>query len=129
MLKRMAAEAMAANLGRALFGNDFAKGGGVGGLLGEGLKWLGNLFIPSHADGLDYVPYDGYIAKLHRGERVQTAAEARNAGPSIVIQSTVAPTPGMNAAEIRALLDQRDAQLKADIGQGLRRGRYNWAMA
>lgn len=129
MLKRMAAEAMAANLGRALFGNDFAKGGGVGGLLGEGLKWLGNLFIPSHADGLDYVPYDGYIAKLHRGERVQTAAEARNAGPSIVIQSTVAPTPGMNAAEIRALLDQRDAQLRADIGQGLRRGRYNWAMA
>jgi hypothetical protein len=128
MLKRMAAEAMAANLGRALFGNDFAKGGGVGGLLGEGLKWLGNLFIPSHADGLDYVPYDGYIAKLHRGERVQTAAEARNAGPSIVIQSTVAPTPGMNAAEVRALLDQRDAQLKADIGQGLRRGRYNWAM-
>lgn len=128
MLKRMAAEAMAANLGRVLFGNDFAKGGGVGGLLGEGLKWLGNLFIPSHADGLDYVPYDGYIAKLHRGERVQTAAEARNAGPSIVIQSTVAPTPGMNAAEIRALLDQRDAQLKADIGQGLRRGRYNWAM-
>ena len=129
MLKRMAAEAMAANLGRALFGNDFAKGGGVGGLLGEGLKWLGNLFIPSHANGLDYVPYDGYIAKLHRGERVQTAAEARNAGPSIVIQSTVAPTPGMNAAEIRALLDQRDAQLRADIGQGLRRGRYNWAMA
>ena len=129
MLKRMAAEAMAANLGRALFGNDFAKGGGVGGLLGEGLKWLGNLFIPSHADGLDYVPYDGYIAKLHRGERVQTAAEARNAGPSIVINSTVAPTPGMNAAEVMALLDQRDAQIKADIGQGLRRGRYDWAMA
>lgn len=129
MLNRMLAEATAAQLSRALFGNDFAKGGGLGGLLGDGLKWLGNLFIPSHADGLDYVPYDGYIAKLHRGERVQTAAEARNAGPSIVINSTVAPTPGMNAAEIRALLDQRDAQLRADIGQGLRRGRYNWAMA
>lgn len=129
MLNRMLAEATAAQLSRALFGNDFAKGGGLGGLLGDGLKWLGNLFIPSHADGLDYVPYDGYIAKLHRGERVQTAAEARNAGPSIVINSTVAPTPGMNAAEVRALLDQRDAQIKADIGQGLRRGRYDWAMA
>jgi hypothetical protein len=129
MLNRMLAEATAAQLSRALFGNDFAKGGGLGGLLGDGLKWLGNLFIPSHADGLDYVPYDGYIAKLHRGERVQTAAEARNAGPSIVINSTVAPTPGMNPAEIRALLDQRDAKLKADIGQGLRRGRYDWAMA
>ncbi|MFA5387269.1 MAG: tape measure protein [Candidatus Paceibacterota bacterium] len=31
----------------------------------------------SHANGLDYVPFDGYRAQLHRGERVQTAAEAR----------------------------------------------------
>ena len=30
----------------------------------------------SHAGGLDYVPFDGYIAKLHKGERVQTAREA-----------------------------------------------------
>ncbi len=32
----------------------------------------------SHADGLDYVPYDGYIAELHKGERVQTADEAQD---------------------------------------------------
>lgn len=30
----------------------------------------------SHAGGLDYVPFDGYIAELHKGERVQTASEA-----------------------------------------------------
>ena len=30
----------------------------------------------SHASGLDYVPFDGYIAELHKGERVQTAKEA-----------------------------------------------------
>lgn len=29
----------------------------------------------SHADGLANVPYDGYIAELHKGERVLTAAE------------------------------------------------------
>lgn len=29
----------------------------------------------SHADGLDYVPFDGYRAELHRGERVLTASE------------------------------------------------------
>lgn len=31
----------------------------------------------SHASGLSYVPFDGYIAKLHKGERVLTADEAR----------------------------------------------------
>ena len=31
----------------------------------------------SHASGLDYVPFDGYIAELHKGEMVVPAAEAR----------------------------------------------------
>ena len=29
----------------------------------------------SHANGLSYVPFDGYVALLHRGERVLTAAQ------------------------------------------------------
>lgn len=29
----------------------------------------------SHANGLDYVPFDGYVAELHKGERVLTANE------------------------------------------------------
>ena len=29
-----------------------------------------------HASGLDYVPYDGYLASLHRGETVLNRAEA-----------------------------------------------------
>jgi hypothetical protein len=31
----------------------------------------------SHASGLDYVPFDGYVAELHKGERVQTASEVQ----------------------------------------------------
>ena len=31
----------------------------------------------SHAGGLDYVPFDGYIAELHKGEQVLTASEAK----------------------------------------------------
>ena len=30
----------------------------------------------SHADGLDYVPFDGYVAELHQGEAVLTSGEA-----------------------------------------------------
>lgn len=32
----------------------------------------------SHAIGLDYVPYNGYMAELHRGEMVLTQAEAKS---------------------------------------------------
>lgn len=32
----------------------------------------------SHAGGLAYVPFDGYIAELHKGERVLTASEAKS---------------------------------------------------
>lgn len=34
----------------------------------------------SHANGLDYVPFDGYTAELHRGERILTAAQNSNLG-------------------------------------------------
>lgn len=33
--------------------------------------------LPGHKDGLDYVPYDNYVARLHKGERVLTAEENR----------------------------------------------------
>ena len=32
----------------------------------------------SHAGGLDYVPFNGYVAELHRGEAVLTAEEAND---------------------------------------------------
>ena len=49
-------------------------GMGVGGQF-SGTNW--NTYDGSHAGGLDYVPYDGYIAEVHKGERILTATEAR----------------------------------------------------
>ena len=34
-------------------------------------------FNGSHANGLDYVPFDGYVAQLHKGERVLTKEESK----------------------------------------------------
>jgi hypothetical protein len=43
----------------------------------------------SHATGLDYVPFDGYVAELHKGERVQTAKEVqKDEIIKILIQNT-----------------------------------------
>ena len=42
-------------------------GGGSGG---------GSRTDGSHANGLSYVPFDGYVAELHQGEKVLTRREA-----------------------------------------------------
>lgn len=51
----------------------------------------------SHAGGLSYVPFDGYIAELHRGERVLTREEAneynRGEKPQINIYQTIQSKP------------------------------------
>jgi hypothetical protein len=45
--------------------------------------------IKGYYHGLDYVPYDGYVARLHKGERVLTAKENREyskGGRNVIVQ-------------------------------------------
>lgn len=68
----------------------------------------------SHANGLDYVPFDGYVAELHKGERVLTAEENENysAGKTISIVQNIY-SQAQTAADLmeEALYKQEEAVL------------------
>ena len=44
-------------------------------VVGKAISAIKGFFDGSHANGLAYVPFDGYVAQLHKGERVLTADE------------------------------------------------------
>ncbi|HRO60312.1 MAG TPA: tape measure protein [Burkholderiaceae bacterium] len=134
LMKRMAAEAMAANLANAMFG-DFGKTGKVGGLFGDGIKWLGSLFGGPRAAG---GPVSGGTSYLvgEKGPELFVPRQSgsivpndtlRGGSPNIVINSTVNPAPGVTMAQFQVALDASNQALKAELLDGLRRGRYQGA--
>lgn len=62
----------------------------------------GSVKAESHKTGLDYVPYDGYFAMLHKGERVLTAEE--NAAYSGLARASV----GVSSAAVSRSMGQSD---------------------
>lgn len=68
----------------------------------------------SHALGLDYVPFDGYIAQLHQGEMVLTRAQAE----LLRQQARMAATPGNDLTEaIRSSAEGTVNGLSAIMGK------------
>ena len=65
-----------------------------------GVAGRGGEIDGSHAGGLAYVPWDGYIAQLHQGERVLTAAEARALD---TLAGGFAAPSGVTAADLRTV--------------------------
>jgi len=73
----------------------------IGGAIGKAAGAVGKFVSGSHADGLNRVPYDGYIAELHKDEMVIPARQSeriRAAGGSIDnVDQMVQPSPGVVA--------------------------------
>ena len=58
-------------------GGAFGGGGGGGGLQDYFMDTLFGSYRPGRANGLPFVPFDGYVTALHRGERILTAQQNR----------------------------------------------------
>ena len=83
----------------------------------------------SHASGLAYVPFDGYLAELHEGERVLTAQQNaelsayRASAAFLSVPSTPAPSPAAVQSAARRENVTIDVTLELD-GQTLARKQY-----
>lgn len=116
---------------------------GVVSIVQKGATALGNIMsgggakakVPSHATGLDYVPYDNYLANLHEGEIILTKSAANayrdlggdrnnvpnntynyvNNSPSNVSNNTVSNAPNIN---INVYGGPKDSPM--DIAQNVR---------
>lgn len=78
----------------------------------------------SHETGLNYVPYDGYIAELHKGEQVLTELEANNNRREDHNGAGEIVTVNVNLGNV-SIRDERDIEtLAQQIAQYTRRQNY-----
>lgn len=76
----------------------------------------------SHETGLNFVPFDGYVAELHRGERVQTASQAQSSDQVasllrelIMKQEAQNVAIAKNSAETARILSRWDSDGQPDV--------------
>lgn len=84
----------------------------------------GNLVnIPTHADGLPYVPHDNYIANLHKGERVLTSRENQEWGMFMGGQRTRSIIVNVSGNAIGNVVSQGDLETFGhEIAMAIREG-------
>lgn len=80
----------------------------------------------SHASGLDYVPFDGYIAELHKGEMVVPADEARMLRNGMSVASVDSGTADLLMMILETLQEFRNTETvmtlnNREFGRAVRR--------
>ena len=79
--------------------------------------------VPSHADGLARVPYDGYVAMLHKGERVVPARENQEWGMFMGGQRTRSIIVNVSGNAIGNVVSQGDLETFGhEIAMAIREG-------
>ena len=84
------------------------------------------------ANGIDYVPYNGYPATLHEGEKVLTRQDAQafrsgaGGGQSISVGAgqVIQIGQGVSRAEVASAINAANRQSEARIQRGLRQGSF-----
>ena len=69
----------------------------------------------SYADGLPYVPFNGFIAELHKGERVLTAKENSQYGSNVNHTGTIRVEGVNNKGDLMATVDIVMNQLRREL--------------
>ena len=132
MVDRMMSDYLAAQAATGLFGKDFGKGGGLGGLVGMGLDKLGNKFLGAtdpatgfatdtyvggglhwngeYAGGTNFVPQTG-LALVHQGEKITPASE-NNSSNGPVFYADLRGTSVEAVARLEAFVRRVDGTLE-----------------
>ncbi len=132
--KRYLAQSVA-SLGESIFG---ALAGFLGGAAGAtngnaGQNYSGQVVnnpsayvAPPMATGTNYIPYDGFLARLHKGEAVvpekyNPAAGGGQAAQPITMNQTITVGAGVSPGEVFRIVGIANAKLREDLMRSRRR--------
>lgn len=91
--------------------------GAISNFFTGGTSTGGNGYDGSHANGLSYVPFDGYIAELHKGERVLTREEnaVYTGGAGVSLTLSIGEFHNYRQEDINQLADEISEVLAAKM--------------
>lgn len=92
--------------------------------MGTGFAAAFDKYAVPLASGMDYVPYDNFPARLHKGERVMTAAENAGGGGGTVVNNNYTFGAGVSRAEVMAGMRSATAEAVNQVVDGRRRKRF-----